>query len=73
MKVQRSSYSLRKRLRGISVVLGVFGLVLVARAAHLLDHHMQHQGRALSQRGGRVAGPITGCRFKGRHDGRYIG
>ena len=35
MKIQRSSYSLRKRLLGISVVLGAFGLVLVARAAHL--------------------------------------
>jgi len=35
MKVQRSSYSLRHRLLAIGVVLGVFGVVLVARAAHL--------------------------------------
>ncbi|PZO08849.1 MAG: cell division protein [Lysobacteraceae bacterium] len=35
MKVQRSTYSLRHRLLAISVVLGVFGVVLVARAAHL--------------------------------------
>jgi cell division protein FtsI (penicillin-binding protein 3) len=35
MKVQRSSYSLRKRLMTISAMLGAFGLVLVARAAHL--------------------------------------
>ena len=35
MKVQRSSYSLRQRLIGIGAVLGVCGVVLVARAAHL--------------------------------------
>ena len=35
MKVQRSIYSLRHRLMAISIVLGVSGLVLVARAAHL--------------------------------------
>ena len=35
MKVQRSSYSLRHRLLAMGVVLGVFGVVLVARAAHL--------------------------------------
>ena len=35
MKVQRSSYSLRKRLLAISIVLGAFGVVLVGRAAHL--------------------------------------
>jgi cell division protein FtsI (penicillin-binding protein 3) len=35
MKVQRSSYSLRKRLLAIGVVLGACGVVLVGRAAHL--------------------------------------
>ncbi len=35
MKVQRSTYSLRHRLLAICVVLGAFGVVLVARAAHL--------------------------------------
>jgi cell division protein FtsI (penicillin-binding protein 3) len=35
MKAQRSSYSLRKRLMAITVVFGVFGVLLLARAAHL--------------------------------------
>jgi cell division protein FtsI/penicillin-binding protein 2 len=35
MKVQRSTYSLRKRLMAVGAVLGACGLVLVARAAHL--------------------------------------
>ena len=35
MKVQRSSYSLRHRLVAVGVVMGLFSLVLVARAAHL--------------------------------------
>ena len=35
MKIQRSSYSLRHRLLAVGVVMGLFGAVLVARAAHL--------------------------------------
>jgi len=35
MKVQRSTYSLRHRLLAISIVFGVCGALLLARAAHL--------------------------------------
>ena len=49
----------------------VVGQTHVARAAHLLQHHMQHQRRALAQRGGRGPGPFAGALLQRGDDGRH--